>query len=113
MSADSPLGTLTRLKEAGRRLWGSGREEPQKKLARMRNDRRAGNRIPLRLPIRVKVGDEEAREALVLDVNLPGLAFEPATKIRIGETHHDRLRRLSGRGASLRAGGSCAQDSHG
>lgn len=86
MSADSPLGTLTRLKEAGRRLWGSGREEPQKKPARMRNDRRAGNRIPLRLPIRVKVGDEEAREALVLDVNLPGLAFEPAAKTRVGET---------------------------
>ncbi len=52
----------------------------------MRNDRRAGNRIPLRLPIRVKVADEEAREAIVLDVNLPGLAFEPAAKIRIGET---------------------------
>jgi hypothetical protein len=74
-----------RLKEAGRRFLGAGREEPPKKPERMKNDRRAGNRIALRLPIRVKVGDHDACEARVLDVNLPGLAFEPAVKTRSGE----------------------------
>jgi hypothetical protein len=34
----------------------------------------------------VKVGDDEAGEVLVLDVNLPGLAFEPAAKTSVGET---------------------------
>jgi hypothetical protein len=49
-------------------------------------DRRAGQRAILPIPVRIRGDGGESREGRILDVNLRGLAMEPADDARPGQT---------------------------
>jgi hypothetical protein len=66
----------------GQRILSNQASAPAKP-AQVRNDRRSGLRVPLRLGVRIKVNDGGVKDALIRDVNLRGLALEPADGVSI------------------------------
>lgn len=78
---------FSRLKQMGQKLL---KKEEKKNFkaeplpADVSMDRRSGRRVPLPLDVRVKLSDEDdPREARLRDVNLTGLAVEPAWNVAI------------------------------
>jgi hypothetical protein len=78
-NSKGPSGGLGRMLDMGRRLLDKQDEAPPAV------ERRAGKRVPLPIPVRVRVGDGEFYPARVRDVNQPGLSVEPAFGCRGGE----------------------------
>lgn len=71
-----------RLKRMGQRILSNQAPAPAKP-AQVKNDRRSGRRVPLPLGVRIKVNDGAVKEARIRDVNLRGLAVEPADGVAI------------------------------
>ena len=74
-------GRLRDILDRGRRLLSWDETE----TAQPAVERRVSNRILLPLPVRVRVGQGDFRDAQTRDVNLPGLSVAPAEDARPGE----------------------------
>lgn len=84
--------SFTRLKELGKRLLANQSKvnvKAQPIPADVASERRSGRRVPLPLEIRVKLSEEDdPRKAKIRDVNMTGLAVEPALGVEIDEKVH-------------------------
>lgn len=84
---------LTRLKKLGQRLLENRGPKANVKAqpipADVAAERRSGRRVPLPLAIRVKLTEEDdPRDAKIRDVNMTGLAVEPALGVDIDDQVH-------------------------
>lgn len=81
--------SLDRLKKIGQRLLANQGPKVNVKAQRIPAgvaERRAGRRVPMPLEIRVKLSeDDDPREVMLRDVNVTGLAVEPALTVDLDD----------------------------
>lgn len=85
--------SLSRLKKLGKRLLANRGPKVNVKAQPIPHDvaaeRRSGRRVPLPLEIRVKLSeDDDPRKAKIRDVNMTGLAVEPALGVQVDDRVH-------------------------